>query len=214
VTIATALWSFALVAALLTIIPGLDTALVLRSSLTQTRRHAYATAFGICAGAFVWGAAAAIGAAALLAASEIAFAILKLAGAGYMVYLGVTMIIASFRARDEVGTQALPIAPRGYAAAFGKGFLTNLLNPKVGVFYIALIPQFIPEGALPLGMGLLLALVHIVESLLWFSAIIFAAQFARRWLVSRRVTRWVDRLTGGILIGFAALLAFESKPAS
>jgi len=82
------------------------------------------------------------------------------------------------------------------------------------VFYIALIPQFIPEGALPLGMGLLLALVHIVESLLWFSAIIFAAQFARRWLTSRRVTRWVDRVTGVILIGFAALLAFESKPAS
>lgn len=212
-TVASALWSFALLAGLLTIIPGLDTALVLRSSLTQSRRIAYATAFGICTGAFVWGAAAAVGAAALLAASEIAFTILKLAGAAYMVYLGVTMIVASFRRRDDSLPIASVVPSRTYASAFGKGFLTNLLNPKVGVFYIALIPQFIPEGAFPLGMGLLLGLVHIVESLIWFSAIIFATQFARRWLTSPKVVKWIDRVTGGILIGFAALLAFESKPA-
>jgi threonine/homoserine/homoserine lactone efflux protein len=213
VTVTSALWSFALLAGLLTIIPGLDTALVLRSSLTQSRSHAYATAFGICSGSFVWGAAAAVGAAALLAASELAFTLLKLAGAAYMVYLGVTMIISSIRRRAEA--VALPVVKpaRSYLASFGKGALTNLLNPKVGVFYIALIPQFIPEGVFPLGMGLLLALVHVVESLVWFSAIILATQFARRWLTSPKVVRWIDRVTGGILIGFAALLAIESRPA-
>lgn len=210
-TVVQALWSFALLAGLLTIIPGLDTALVLRSSLTQSRSHAYATAFGICSGAFVWGAAAAVGAAALLAASELAFTILKLAGAAYMLYLGVAMIVVSFRRRQVVADA--PAKPNGsLPAAFGRGALTNLLNPKVGVFYIALIPQFIPEGVFPLGMGLLLALVHVVESLIWFSAIIFATQFARRWLTSPKVVRWIDRVTGGVLIAFAGILAAESAP--
>jgi len=212
VTIAQALGSFAVLAALLTIIPGLDTTLVLRSSLTQSRAHAYSTAFGICSGAFVWGAAAAVGAAALLAASEVAFTVLKLAGAAYLLYLGISMIVASFRHTAVPETDA-PARPTGrLTAAFGRGLLSNILNPKVGVFYIALIPQFIPQGVPPLGMGLLLALVHVVESLIWFSAIIFASQIARRWFTNPKVVRWIDRVTGGVLVGFAGVLAVESTP--
>jgi len=210
VTIAQALWGFALVATLLTIIPGLDTALVLRSSLTQSREHAYATALGICSGAFVWGAAAAVGASALLHASEFAFTMLKLVGAAYMVWFGVSLIWQSFRKKYEAPDARSPVSG-SLAASFGRGALTNLLNPKVGVFYIALIPQFIPEGVLPLGMGLLLALVHIVESLVWFTAIIFATQFARRFLKSPKFAKWIDRGTGGVLIGFGGVLAWEAR---
>ncbi len=144
-TIAQALAGFALLAAVLTIIPGLDTALVLRASLTQGRRHAIATALGINSGAFVWGAAAAVGATALLAVSEFAFTVLKLAGAVYLVALGVTMFVKTFLRRQEHGVD-LGAAPGSLWSAFGRGALTNLLNPKVGVFYIAVIPQFIPEG--------------------------------------------------------------------
>ena len=209
-TIPQALWSFALLAGVLTIIPGIDTTLVLRSTLTQSRRHAYATALGIATGTFAWGVAAALGAAALLAASEIAFTILKLVGAAYLIYLGVTMIVASFR-RIDVFTEA-QIKPKGSLwAAFGRGAATDLLNPKVGVFYMALIPQFIPPGVPPVGMGLLLALVHVIESLVWFSAIIFASGYARAWLSSARVTRWIDRVTGGILIVFGGVLVAESR---
>lgn len=209
-TVVQALWSFALLAGLLTIIPGLDTALVLRSSLTQTRAHAYATAFGICSGSFVWGAAAAVGAAALLAVSEVGFTVLKLVGAAYMVYLGVSMIVLSFRRTGSaLASGARP--PGSLAAAFGKGAMTNLLNPKVGVFYIALIPQFIPDGVVPVAMGLLLALVHVLESLIWFSAIIFATQHVRRWLANDRASRWIDRVTGGLFIGFAGVLVVESR---
>jgi len=209
VTVASALWSFALLAGLLTIIPGLDTTLILRSALTQTRKHAYATALGICSGTFVWGAAAAVGAAALLAASELAFMILKIVGALYLAYLGISMIVKSFR---RIAIKDAAAVPKGsLAAAFGRGALTNLLNPKVGVFYIALIPQFIPEGVPPLGMGLLLALVHVVESLIWFTGLIFATHFARRWLSSPRVSAWIDRVTGGILVAFGAVLALESR---
>ncbi len=208
-TIPQALAGFALLAAVLTIIPGLDTALVLRSSLTQGRRHAYATAFGICSGAFVWGAAAAVGASALLAASEFGFMVLKLAGAAYLLYLGVSMIVKTFLKREKAEATARPTG--SLWAAFGRGMLSNLLNPKVAVFYIAVIPQFIPEGVPALPMGLALGLVHIVESMVWFTAIIFATQFARRWLSSPRSARIIDRVTGGILVGFGITLAIEAR---
>jgi RhtB (resistance to homoserine/threonine) family protein len=209
-TVASAVWSFALLAAFLTIMPGLDSTLILRSALTQSRRHAYATALGIASGTFVWGAAAAVGAAALLAASEFAFTILKLIGALYLVYLGVSMIIATLRKRQSDRADT-PRPTGSLAAAFGRGALTNLLNPKVGVFYIALIPQFIPPETWPLGMGLLLALVHVIESVIWFTAIILAAHAARRWLRNAQVSNWIDRVTGGVLVGFGAVLAIESR---
>jgi threonine/homoserine/homoserine lactone efflux protein len=199
-----------LLAAVLTIIPGLDTALVLRASLAQGRRHAIATALGINSGAFVWGAAAAVGATALLAVSELAFTVLKLAGAVYLVGLGVTMFVKTFVRREQHSLE-LGAAPGSLWAAYGRGALTNLLNPKVGVFYIAVIPQFIPEGVPPLPMGLLLALVHNLESVLWFGAIIAASGFARRWLAGARARRWIDRVTGGILVGFGVALAVESR---
>lgn len=208
-TVASALWSFALLAGVLTIIPGPDSALILRSALVQTKKHAYATALGISSGTFVWGAAAAVGAAALLATSEFAFTILKIVGAIYLAYLGVSMIVKSFR---RVALNKDVSAPKGpLAAAFVRGALTNLLNPKVGVFYIALIPQFIPEGVAPVAMGLLLALVHIVESIVWFTGLIIASHFARVWLSSPRVSAWIDRVTGGILVTFGVVLAVESR---
>jgi threonine/homoserine/homoserine lactone efflux protein len=211
VSLAEAVGGFAIVAALLTILPGLDSTLILRSALTQSKRHAYATALGIASGTFAWGAAAALGAAALLAASEIAFMILKIMGALYLAYLGVSMIAQTLR-RKPIEREDAAAKPTGtLVAAFGRGAITNLLNPKVGVFYIALIPQFIPGGAPPLGMGLLLALVHVVESLIWFTAIIFAAHYAKRWLQSPRVSRWIDRVTGGMLVGFGAALLLESR---
>ena len=206
---AEALWGFALVAALLTILPGPDSALILRSALVQTRKHAYATAGGIATGTFIWGAAAALGAAALLAASELAFTILKIVGALYLAYLGISMIVKSFRRRAIATDAAAPVGT--LAAAFGRGVLTNLLNPKVGVFYMALIPQFLPEGVSPVGMGLLLALVHVLESIVWFTGLILAAHFARTWLSSPKVSAWIDRVTGGILVAFGAVLALESR---
>ncbi|MBX3099849.1 MAG: LysE family translocator [Salinibacterium sp.] len=208
-TLASALGSFALLAGVLTIIPGPDSTLILRSALVQSRKHAYWTAIGIASGTFVWGAAAALGAAALLAASEIAFTILKIVGALYLAYLGTSMIVKSFR-RHVLITEALPRVGT-LRGAFGRGALTNLLNPKVGVFYIALIPQFIPPGVPPVGMGLLLALVHILESIVWFTGLILAAHFARKWLSSPRVSAWIERVTGGILVAFGVVLAAESR---
>lgn len=206
-TIASALLGFAAVAAVLTVIPGMDTTVVLRSALTQSRRHAVISALGISVGALAWGVAAAVGAAALLAASEFAYRILTFAGAAYMAYLGVMLVFRSFRHSAVALDQSAESTP--LFRAFLIGIWTNVLNPKIGVFYVATIPQFIPEGASPLGMGLLLAGVHVVLSLLWFAGIIWGAQVARRWLANARALRMIDRTAGLVLIGFSARLVLD-----
>lgn len=208
-TISQAILGFAAVALVLTVIPGLDTTLVLRSALISGNRVATATALGIGVGSLVWGVSAAVGAAALLAASETAYTVVKLAGAIYMAFLGVSMVVASFRAESP----ALPTTTTRQHTSPWWGFLTgawtNLLNPKIGVFYIATIPQFIPAGTSHAGMGLLLAGTHVLLSLTWFVGIIAGANAARRWLANARAMRIIDRLAGTILIGFAAKLALQ-----
>ena len=210
-TMTSALLSFAVVAALLTITPGLDTALVLRSALVQGRRLAIATSLGIISGAFVWGVAAAVGLAALLRASELAFAVLKIIGAGYMIFLGLRMLWTRvIRPRPSLASQADRL-PRHWWGAFGKGLLTNLLNPKVGAFYVAVLPGFIPAGSNELLMGVVLAAVHGVESAAWFTLIVFGANGVRRWLERPVVRRSIDGLTGAALIGFGVKLAVSAK---
>ncbi|GGN26601.1 threonine/homoserine/homoserine lactone efflux protein [Actinoplanes campanulatus] len=206
-----AVLSFALLGALLTITPGLDTALVLRAAVTMGRGPAFATALGIGAGALAWGAAAAVGASALLAASSVGYTILRVVGAAYMIFLGVRMIAAALRRGGRIAeAETAKIVPT-FWSTFGRGFLTNLLNPKVGAFYLAVIPQFVPEGADPLATGLLLALVHDVEGLLWFAAIIMGAQAARGFLARRAVRRTVDAGTGAVLLGFGVRLGLSSQ---
>ncbi|MFF1383286.1 LysE family translocator [Arthrobacter sp. NPDC058288] len=205
-SVADALLQFAFVAALLTIIPGLDTVLVLRTAISNGRAPAFATAAGICTGTVVWGVAAALGASALLAASEAAFTMLKVAGACYMAWLGVSMVIRTFRSRPALPA-ASPQGGPGARSAWLTGVTTSLLNPKVGVFYMAMIPQFLPQDVPPLLMGILLPLVHNVEGMLWFAGIIVATQYARRWLQSPGAGKATDRIAGVVLVAFAAKIA-------
>ena len=238
-TVFSALASFALIAGLLTIIPGLDTALVIRFAVSQGRRAGFATALGIGTGTLAWGAAAAVGVSALLTASRLGYDALRLAGAVYLVALGAAMLWRSRRPRaaatagGAVATAATVAAagatvadaaqqangvtpgqggipPRpGSLRLWSRGVLTNLLNPKVGVFYVAMLPQFIPARSPHLLMGLALAGVHDVEGMIWFTLLITAAHRARRWLAGGRVKRGLDRITGAVLIGFGVRLAFS-----
>ncbi|MDF2051417.1 LysE family translocator [Arthrobacter sp. Cr_A7] len=211
-TLLQALLSFALVAGLLTLVPGLDTALVLRSSISKSRRYAFATAAGISTGAMIWGVAAAVGVSALLAASEIAYRMLTIAGAAYMVWLGLSLLWKSLRQqglRATGGTMA-PVEGRdNLVQGWLTGTGTNLLNPKVGVFYIATIPQFIPAGVSPLLVGILLAGVHCLLAMAWFTLLIFGTGYASRWLNGARSIRIIDNITGTVLVGFGLKLALE-----
>lgn len=209
-----ALIQFALLAALLTVTPGLDTALVLHSVLRFGRRTAWATAIGICTGSFVWGVAAAIGVAALIAHVHVAYLALKIVGGLYLVWLGARMLWRCFRCRypqlDETGT-ADATAARSPWRSFGRGLASNLLNPKVAAFYVAVLPVFLPEGTNPAAMGAALAAVHAAESIVWFAAIIYAAHSVRRWLTSRTAQRSIDGVTGLTLVGFGVALGVSAR---
>ncbi|GID15902.1 LysE family translocator [Actinocatenispora rupis] len=206
-TVLSAVGSFAVVAGLLTLTPGLDTALVLRAALREGRARAFATALGVGTGALLWGVAAAVGVSALLTASHLAYLVLRYAGAAYLGWLGGKMLWSSFRtpAADTVP----PPATGGAGRAYARGVLTNLLNPKVGVFYIALLPQFLPPHTAHLPMGLLLAAVHDAEGMVWFTVLICVARLARRVLDRVAVRRWIDRVTGTVLVAFGVRLAVE-----
>lgn len=207
-----AVLAFAVVAGLLTLVPGLDTALVLRSSLTRSRTYAWATAAGIASGAMAWGISAALGISALLSASETAYRVLTTAGAVYMCYLGGSMIWQSFRHGSvRIGptrTTGVPASSPWRGWLIGAG--TNLLNPKVGVFYIATIPQFLPPDAPPLPMGAALAGVHGVLALTWFGLLITGGSVVRHRLASPRTLMAIDWTTGVVLLGFGGKLLYDS----
>ena len=158
--------SFAVVAGLMTIVPGLDTTLVVRTAIAQGRRRGFAAALGINTGILIWGIAAAAGVSALLAASRLAYDAIRLLGAGYMTWLGATMLWRIWRrrgiGRDNAATaQRSASGPQGGPWwAWYRGAATNLLNPKISVFYLAMLPQFIPARSPHLLMGLILAGVH------------------------------------------------------
>lgn len=224
-TVLEAMLLFALVAIPLTIMPGLDSALVLRTAVVSGRRQAYATALGINAGVLVWGVAAAVGATAVLAASATAYRALTLAGAAYLVWLGGQMLWSSFRpgrydalpavalTRDvQAGARADadPATARSAWRSFALGATTNLLNPKVGVFYLATIPQFLPDDVPHLLMGLLLAVEHDVLGFAWLALLISAAGLARRWLSGRAIARVTDRVTGTVLLAFGGRIGWNA----
>jgi RhtB (resistance to homoserine/threonine) family protein len=194
----------------MTLVPGIDTALVIRTAVTQGRARAFAAGAGISSGVLVWGVAAALGVSALLAASQLAFDVLRWAGAAYIVWLGATLIVRSIRGGDALHDVALPARESAWTA-YRRGLLTNLLNPKIGVFYVAVLPQFLPGDAPAALGGFALALVHVAEGMLWFTALILATHLLRTWLSRSRAQRWIDRITGGVLIGFGIRLALVRR---
>jgi len=204
------LWSFALLAGLVTIVPGLDTALVLRTAARHSRRAAFGAALGVNTGVIAWGIAAAVGVSAVLSASETAYLLLRIAGALYLLKLGIGFLLNAFRGTS--GEEGPAAAASGFARSFRQGLFTNLLNPKVGAFYVAGLPQFVPQSGDGAGfsattVGIALALVHNLEGLLWFTAIILAVARLRPLLQRSAVQRGIDAVAGTAIIGFGARLA-------
>ncbi|WP_431677443.1 LysE family translocator [Kitasatospora sp. KL5] len=209
---ATALWSFAVLVGLLTLTPGLDTALILRTAVLGRRRRAWGVVLGIQTGTLAWGVLASAGATAVLTASHLAYEVLRWAGAAYLLWMGGRMIRDSWRRRPD-GHPAEPGDPADagerdhFGAGWRRGALTNLLNPKVGVFYMALLPQFVPPGAPHLAFGTLLTCEHIVLGTLWSAVLVGFARVVQRWLAGETAKRVLDRITGGVVALFGLRLA-------
>ncbi|MFC1418507.1 LysE family translocator [Streptacidiphilus cavernicola] len=209
-----ALWSFALVVGLLTVTPGLDTALILRTAALRGRPEAWGVVAGIQAGTLSWGTLSSLGVSVLLTASQTAYDALRLAGAAYLLWMGGRMLLGSLR-RDRDGNGGVDAhpdvaeerdGPGGVLLGFRRGLLTNLLNPKIGVFYVAVLPQFIPAGASHLAMGVLLTCVHVAEGVLWSALLVGFAGVLRGWLRRPAARRVLDRVTGVVVVGFGLRL--------
>ena len=211
-TIGQALLSFSLAAGLLTITPGLDTALVLRTAAVEGGRQALLAGVGICFGCLLWGAAASFGLSALLAISGFAYNVLRIVGAIYLSYLGIKLLVRAF-ASTSSNTVAGPVLEEDkgrYSSLWlRRGLLTNLLNPKIGVFYLSFLPQFIPAGVQVWSFSILLALIHAAEGLLWFLLLTNATELLSGWLRQRRVAMALDSAMGAIFIAFGLKLAFD-----
>lgn len=207
--IPTALLGFAVAAGLMTLTPGIDTALVLRTAAVDNTRNVLCAAIGIVAGVFVWGLVAAFGLGAVLAISDGAYRALQFAGAAYLAWLGASMLRSaayptppesSSVAADREGRQSA----RGWLL---RGLGTNLLNPKVGVFYVSFLPQFIPADVNVVAFSTLLAAIHAGLTLAWFVLLISATRPFAGALGHPAVTRTLDGITGTVLIGFGLRLA-------
>jgi threonine/homoserine/homoserine lactone efflux protein len=209
VTTAGALIAFALAAGLLTLTPGLDTALVLRTAAVEGPKRAAFAGLGVVAGCLAWGGAVALGLGALIAASRLAFDLLRWAGAAYLVWLGIGLLL---RPRDRFDVAAAGAAAAGDDLAWmRRGLFTNLLNPKVGVFYVSFLPQFLPAGVAPAPFIFLLAALHAAMGLAWFAVLIAATRPLAGVLRRAAVVRWLDRITGGVFLGFGLRLALQPR---
>jgi RhtB (resistance to homoserine/threonine) family protein len=199
---------FLAVSVLLIVIPGPDTAVVTKNALLSGRRPGVAAAVGVSIGLVIWTAAAALGIAALLKASDIAFNALKVAGALYLVWIGVQML----RARDTPGAPAGPTAGRGHSVrALRQGLLSDLGNPKIAAFFTSFLPQFVHGNDGAFGPLLVLGGIFAALTLAWLAA--YSIAVGRASAVIRRplVRKMLDRFTGLVLIGFGVRLAFEHR---
>jgi threonine/homoserine/homoserine lactone efflux protein len=208
--ITTALIAFTAAAGLLTITPGLDTALVLRTATAEGARPATLAALGIVSACFGWAIMVALGLGALLAASQLAYAVLRAAGACYLLVTGIRMLLRPRRGFLETGAD-LRAGSLLARAAFARGALTNLLNPKVGIFYVSFLPQFVPSGVPVGGFILLLGAIHAVLGVVWFASLIMATQPIAQWLRRPRIVTGLDRMTGGLFIAFGLGLALRTR---
>ena len=202
--------SFTILAGLLTMLPGLDTAQVLRSVTIGGVKNAYATVAGILTGVWIWGAAAALGISALLIASHVAYTVVKWAGAVYLVFLGLKMLWDSRNISHET-IKANTDTIKSVRKTFARALIINLTNPKTGVFYIAVLPQFLPEEFPALVGGLLLSTIHNLLTFIWFTLLIYGASFAKETLKNPRVQKIIERASGIALIGFGIRVAFEKS---
>jgi threonine/homoserine/homoserine lactone efflux protein len=206
------LWGFLMLTVILSVTPGPDDVLVLRSSLRGGPRLGMATAAGVAVGTLTWGAAAGVGLVAFIARSGPTYDTVRMAGAAYLVLMGAAPLVAHLLRRGRVanstGRHARP-RDAGARPAFLAGLMSDLLNPKIGVFYVAVLPQFVPAGESALQYCLLLACIDVGVALVWLFGLTWVAHVAVGWFRRPMVVRWSQGLLSAtlIVVGVGAALS-------
>lgn len=203
--------AYVVIATALAVSPGPDVLFVIANGMRHKARGAIAAALGIGAGSLLHALAAALGVSAVIAASPLAFDILRYAGAVYLAYLGI-QALRSWYANASVQGQA-PSEEATSWQVFQRGLTTNILNPKVIVFYLALLPQFVNAELGHVGLQIfLLGSIHNVIGVVFLISVGFAAGRASNWLFETRFGRWIDAVAGVFFIGLALRLAVSGRP--
>lgn len=205
--------------ALLTITPGPDMLLVLRNGLRGGSPIAWATGVGCCTGIAIHAIAATLGLSALIAASAEAFTVLKIAGAAYLIWLGASAIAATLGSGRDSATRLSELARAGAApcsgvdrrTAFRQGLLSNLLNPKIAVLFVTLLPQFVARGEPRVETTAILAATFVAVGLIWMRLYSLAIGPAARLLRRSAIGPWVERVTGGLLVALGVGVAVEQR---
>jgi RhtB (resistance to homoserine/threonine) family protein len=206
------LWAFVGIGALVIIAPGPDTVVVTKNALLHGRRAALATSLGVNTGLLIWTVAAALGIAAVVRESAVAFTVLKLVGAAYLVWLGIGALRAARRHAAPEAPHATRQSPRvGALLGYRQGLLSNLGNPKIAVFFTGLLPQFVAPGRPVLEPFLLLGGLFVLMTVVWLCGYALLAARASAVLGRPRVRAALDRVTGVVLVGLGVRLAFERR---
>lgn len=223
-----ALLAFAVASTLLIVAPGPDSMLVMRNTLRCGRRAGWITAGGTVSGLLVWAVSAALGLTELLRVSRLGFDIVRFVGAAYLIWLGLSSLRLVRRKHERRGhagpaIAATPAEPSGPAAApaapvpagwrpvYLNGLLSNLFNPKIGVFFVAFLPGFIPARVPATLFTLGLGLWFMAETGAWLAMLAWMVARGADWLRRSSLQRWLERATGVVLIGFGIRLATETR---
>jgi RhtB (resistance to homoserine/threonine) family protein len=185
--------------------PGIDTALITKRTMADGQTGGYKMALGLASGSLVHTLAATFGLSALLLQSALAFEIVKYAGAVYLMYLGISAFLSK---KSDTGSSAKEEKTKE-TSAFRQGLVSNVLNPKVAVFFLTFLPQFVQNDQNVTLQLLLMGITYTILAITWFFVFVFFINYLRKWLTTPSVQRFMDKATGVVLIGFGLKLAFE-----
>ncbi len=194
---------------LLTLTPGVDTLLVIRNSNRGGWRDGVVSSLGICSGLFVHAFVSSVGISLILLNSALAFSLLKLVGAGYLIWLGAASLRSACGRQEKMLLGKTAAADFRFRRSFREGLLSNVLNPKTIVFYMAFLPQFIDPAGSALQQSLLIAALHFIIAMIYQSLLAALVEKAGNWLRAPRVRRTLDGLTGSIMLLFGIKLALD-----
>ncbi|WP_404321783.1 LysE family translocator [Cytobacillus firmus] len=189
--------------------PGIDTALITKRTISDGRTDGYKMGLGITAGSLVHTFAAAFGLSAILMQSAAAFEVIKYAGAVYLIYLGLSSFISLKKKKNsDIETEVKTDIKK---SAFKQGLLSNVLNPKVAMFFLTFLPQFVKAGENAQQQLIIMGIIYTLLSISWFFLYVFFINYLRDWLMSPKVQRVMDKATGVVLIGFGLKLAMDKQ---
>ncbi|EKF9177168.1 LysE family translocator [Vibrio cholerae] len=205
--------AFLIAITILTLTPGLDTALVIRNTSRAGFADGCTTSLGICFGLFVHATFSAIGISAILAQSAELFQIVKMVGAAYLIWLGISSLRSLMTTGQGIEVASLAHAQFRLTRSLREGFLSNVLNPKTAVFYLAFLPQFINPDYSPLAQSLLMALIHFAIAMVWQCGLAGALSSAKNLLKNASFMRWMEGTTGVVLVALGIKLLLEKPQA-